>query len=404
MQTKEAQQQLHQQQLHQLHQHCGQWGIQGHPAGFDGSMSEQAYAQLESQLHPLHPLGVEERSPRLFKPVSLDPDLLHQSIYVRENDYGTAQAEHNERRRRAKGKKEEAEENRRKGKGKDKKESPDQSQTSSSTSSSSRESHDAPAWADHSLTAPVESTFGPHQATIDIDTMIRKRLKYLRKSDTAQRNRLGLPNRSKHDTLFRMFAKDRDFSHDWKPVQPRTQVEFERDLKIAKQLVEDARELLDRPNEPPEVLELCQEVTTAFDKAKEKQNPKSDRWGDRAASTRKARGLPKVDEQKRMEQIIYGHPVKEQLDPREESDARLKVAGETFDFALHALKRHDVRLKLEDAREELLSICSVITKRRDKCLEGKREAAQKKRKTDKAKRLFRRAARSHARARDGFAN
>ncbi|PWN91308.1 hypothetical protein FA10DRAFT_258714 [Acaromyces ingoldii] len=343
----------------------GQWGIQGHPAGFDGSMSEQAYSQVDPQLHPFRPLGVEGQHSRLFEPFSLDPDLLHQNDYAREYDYGTAQAEHHERRRRAKGKKEEAGEDRRKGKGKDKKQSPDQSQTSSSTSSG--ESHDEPAWADYYPMEPMEWTSRPHEPPIDVDTMIKKRFEFLRKSDASLRGQLGLPNRSKHDTLFRLFAKDCHFSRDWRPVHPRTQVEFERDRNIAKLLVEDARRLLERPDEPPEMIKLCQEVTTAFDKAK-------DKWGDHAAIKRRIQGLPSVEEQKRMEQILYKHPVKEQLESGEKIDAGPKGAGETFDFAL------------------------IITKRRDKCLQGKRDAQHKRRHIENARRRSRRAARSHASA------
>ncbi|PWN91307.1 hypothetical protein FA10DRAFT_258713 [Acaromyces ingoldii] len=261
--------------LRQLHQVYAQdpSGAHGHPAGFDGSMSEQAYSQVDPQLHPLHWLGNEGIDPHLFASFSLDPDLRHKHLNAQEDGYETMQNEHNERSQREegkeseagdgrgrKGKEKKAGEGRGRGKGKGKKQSPDQSQTSSFTSS--RESHDEPAPADCYPMDPMECTSEPHQVPMDIDTMIEKRFEFLRKSDAYQRGQLGLPDRSRHATL---------------------SLEFEQKRKNARLLVQYARDLLKSPDKQrTRVKQLCQKVTTASDEAKGSPKPESvRRWLDR---------------------------------------------------------------------------------------------------------------------------
>ncbi|PWN91306.1 hypothetical protein FA10DRAFT_64578 [Acaromyces ingoldii] len=254
--------------------------------------------------------------------------------------------------------------------GKGKKQSPAQRQTSSFTSS--RDPHDEPALAANSLMASSGSTSGPHQTSnaIDIDFLIKKRFEFLRQYDTSQRKQLGLP-RSRHNALSRLYAKDHNLSRNWEPLQPRTQDEFEQKRNNARLLIDYARELLKSRNHAPRVMKLCQKVITAADKADERPKPKPAKWYDLAASARRTQALPNVNELNRMEEILYGGAVTKQPTSKEESDERLRFSGKIFDFALATLK-NDSHLKLENARGELLTICSNIVMRRVELLQGKR--------------------------------
>lgn len=351
-------------------QHRHQIGSQSPPASSYQPSVEYAHSQNapQPQGHPNSPL--EGQDPRLFTPVSLDPDLLYQDLHTQEDDHSTMRADRHDSGRSRKGKEKEAGDSRGEGKGKGKKQPDSESQSSSSTESLSTESLEQPSWAAHKLLASIESTSGLDQASIDIDDLIEKRLEVLKNTDAHQRRELGLPSRLDHDILACMKAKN---PPNWQPNQPRTQSQFEKDRKKAKRLIKFAESLLETPDLTPDVFDLCKKVTTASANAKGEPKTKSKGlWRKYDSRKRKAQGLPSIEDLSEMETILFGGPRTEQPKSDEESEEGRRTAGKVLDHALARLKQ-DKPLRLESARPRLLTICSKIMERRDGELARKRQ-------------------------------
>lgn len=384
------------QQLSQLHQQYSQVqpGTRGGPAGFYGSFSEgEAHGQIDPQLHQrfqqhdppqigihgrpgnfycsnsdnarfqshhrhrqLNPLGDGGRNAHLPAPSSENLALFDQRLCGHGRDHEKRPLECHERDRKGKGK---AKEGLRRH---------SQSQSSPPTKTPDQPVYEASANQHFSLMSLNESTFGPHQDSSEIDELIEKRLRYLKNSDAYQRRECGLPDEQDHAFLFRLreLRDNRPFDGR-EPSNPKTEAEFEEKRMEAVELVEVARDLIEKADLPPEVLKVCWRVVRASKSAKGSVQKMSDvAQSDSYAKTRAARGLPGIIGLKRMEEILFGRPITSQ-----DSHERGRTPGNVLDLALKRLKNNEP-LILEEARGELMSICTRLISGREKHLRKKR--------------------------------
>lgn len=361
-------------QQHFQQHHGHQIGTQGPSASSYHPPVEYApLTQSDLQLHHFFPLEVEGHNSHLFAPAFLDPDLPHEQVHVQEGDHGTMQAEHHDSGRSRKGKEKEAGEGRSKGKGKGKSKS-----HSESHSPSHAETPDQPVWEGlvrhHPFPkGPTVPTSDSDQRSTSVDAFSLRRLKYLQDSDFRQRKDHDLPSQSDQDTLSRKWASEKGYPLEWKPLQPTTQAEYEQKRKEALWTIESANQLL-KSDQPPEVSDLCRRIVIKSQMARERSES---RMANRvcsggASSSRRAQGLLSLKELQRIEEILFGERRTKRSRSEEGREERQRVADETFKLALARLKNNEP-ISLEDARDELLSICGDITRRRE-TKPGKRQA------------------------------